>query len=73
MRKLFIVLAIIFTIIGIAFTIFPMGTMAILPMGVALIFALLAFFKSEEDYLDHRNRILTTARSTKCLGLMDQI
>ena len=49
MRKLLIALTLIFTSIGIVFTILPMGTIAVLPMGVALVLAILTFFKSEED------------------------
>jgi thiol:disulfide interchange protein len=49
MRKLLIALALFFTLIGIVFTVLPMGTMAVLPMGIALVFAVLAFLKSDED------------------------
>ena len=48
MRKLFLTLAIIFTILGIIFTFLPLGTLALLPIGVALIFSILAFLKSDE-------------------------
>jgi hypothetical protein len=48
MRKLIIVLAIIFTVLGIIFTILPMDTMAFLPIGFAFIFTLLLLKKSEE-------------------------
>lgn len=46
MRKLFIVLAIIFALIGIAFAILPMGTLGVLPTGIAGVFSFLAMIKS---------------------------
>jgi hypothetical protein len=49
MRKLLIALTAIFTLIGIVFTILPMGTMAILPIGLALVLAVLTFTKSDEN------------------------
>jgi len=48
MRKLFIVLAFIFAVLGIAFAILPMGTIGVLPVGLSLLFAILAFVKSPE-------------------------
>lgn len=47
MRKVFIVLAVLFVLIGIVFVILPMGTMGVLPTGLALIFSGLAFYISE--------------------------
>ena len=49
MRKLFIVLAFIFAFLGIAFTVLPLGTLALLPLGLALIFGCIAFLKSGAD------------------------
>lgn len=49
MRKLFIVLAFIFAFLGIAFTVLPLGTLALLPLGLALIFGCIAFLKSDAD------------------------
>jgi predicted histidine transporter YuiF (NhaC family) len=49
MRKLIIVLAIIFTILGVIFSFLPMDTLAFLPIGLALIFTLLLLKKSEEQ------------------------
>lgn len=46
MRKLFLVLAIIFTILAIVFSIMPMDTIAFLPIGLALIFSMLLLRKS---------------------------
>lgn len=47
MRKLFIVLASFFAVLGIIFTILPLGMIALLPIGLALLFAFLVFIKSE--------------------------
>ena len=47
MRKLFIVLAIVFAILGIVFAVLPLGTLALLPVGLALIFAFTAFIQSD--------------------------
>lgn len=47
MRKLFIVLAIVFAILGIVFAVLPLGTLALLPIGLALIFAFTAFIQSD--------------------------
>ncbi|RTY91328.1 hypothetical protein [Flavobacterium sp. GT3R68] len=47
MRKLFIVLASFFTVLGIIFTILPLGTIALIPIALALLFALLVLIKSE--------------------------
>lgn len=48
MRKLIVVLAIVFTVLGIIFSVLPMDTMAFLPIGLALILSLLLLKKSEE-------------------------
>lgn len=47
MRILLIVLAVIFTVLGVAFTILPMDTLAFLPIGLAMVFGLLALRKTE--------------------------
>ena len=46
MRKFFIIIAILFGIVGIVFTILPLGTIAVLPVGIAILAAFLAFFNS---------------------------
>jgi len=46
MRKVLIVLAFIFAVIGIPFVILPLGTLGVLPAGLSLVFAVLAFLKS---------------------------
>lgn len=47
MRKIFIVLAIVFTVIAIIFAILPLDTIAFLPIGLALVFCLLLLKKSD--------------------------
>lgn len=49
MRKLFIILAFIFAVIGIAFVILPMGTFGLLPIGLSLVFGVLALVKSTPE------------------------
>lgn len=49
MRKVLIVLAFIFAILGIVFAILPMGTLGVLPVGLSLIFGALAYAKSEAN------------------------
>ncbi len=49
MRKTFIILAVIFAIIGIAFAILPLGTLGILPTGIAIISSILALSKSNVE------------------------
>jgi len=49
MRKVLIVLAFLFAIIGIAFAILPMGTLGFLPVGLSLLFGALAFVKSDAN------------------------
>lgn len=49
MRKLFLILSCIFGVLGIVFTILPMDTLAFLPIGLALIFGLLALKKSDDN------------------------
>lgn len=51
MRKLFIISAVFFSALGIIFTILPLGTIAILPIGIALILSFLSVLKSE---INHR-------------------
>jgi hypothetical protein len=47
MRKSFIVIAFLFVILGIVFAVLPMGTLALAPVGLAILFSILAFIKSE--------------------------
>ena len=49
MRKAFIILAFLFAILGIVFVILPMGTLGLLPVGLSLVFAGLAYYKSAES------------------------
>ncbi|WNM19884.1 hypothetical protein [Flavobacterium capsici] len=59
MKKIFLILAILFLVLSIAFTILPMGTIAFLPIGLALIFSLLLLKKSEENKRRLPNWLLT--------------
>lgn len=49
MRKLFLVLAIAFTVLSIVFSALPLDTIAFLPIGLALLFCLLLLKKSEDN------------------------
>ena len=48
MRKVFIIIAIVFGIIGIIFSILPFGTIAFLPIIRAILSTLIAFLNSTE-------------------------
>jgi len=48
MRKLFLVIASIFTILSIFFAFLPLGTLALIPVGIALVFGFLALKKSDD-------------------------
>ncbi len=48
MRKVFNVLAILFILVGLVFAILPMGTLGLLPVGLAVIFSGLAFIIADE-------------------------
>ena len=47
MRKLFLVIASIFTAISIVFAYLPLGTLALIPIGIAILFGILALKKSD--------------------------
>ncbi|HRZ97086.1 MAG TPA: hypothetical protein P5084_05980 [Paludibacter sp.] len=49
MRKLFIILSIIFAVLGIIFTILPMGNIALFPVGIAVLFSVLAVIYSKNN------------------------
>jgi len=48
MKKLFLVVAIIFTVLAIVFSVLPMDTLAFLPIGLAIAFGLLVLKQSEQ-------------------------
>ncbi|MDD4971395.1 MAG: hypothetical protein PHT07_18345 [Paludibacter sp.] len=50
MRKLVVISAITFSVLGIVFTILPLGTLAFLPIGIALILSFLAILKSKFNH-----------------------
>ncbi|WP_310379663.1 hypothetical protein [Flavobacterium sp.] len=47
MRQLFLVIASIFTILSVIFAFLPLGTLAFIPIGIALIFGFLTLKKSD--------------------------
>jgi len=47
MRKLFLVIACVFTTLSIVFAFLPLGTLALIPVGIALVFGFLALNKSD--------------------------
>ena len=49
MRKTFLILAIVFTVLSVAFSILPFDTLALAPIGVSLIFIFIAFKKSSVE------------------------
>jgi len=59
MRKLFLILSVVFGVLGIAFTILPLDTLAFLPIGLALVFGLLTLKQSEDSQKKFPKIILT--------------
>ena len=49
MRKLFIILAAVFAVLGLVFAILPMGSIAFLPIILAIVLALVAMWKSNDN------------------------
>lgn len=49
MRQLFLVIASIFTVLSVVFAFLPLGTLALIPIGIALIFGFLTLKKSNEN------------------------
>ena len=47
MRQLFLVIASIFTVLSVVFALLPLGTLALIPVGIALLFGFLALKKSD--------------------------
>jgi hypothetical protein len=47
MRQLFLVMASIFTVSSVIFAFLPLGTLALIPVGIALLFGFLALKKSD--------------------------
>lgn len=47
MRKTFLILSIIFVVISIVFSVLPLDTLALLPIGITLILLFITFKKSE--------------------------
>ena len=49
MRKLFIILAAVFAVVGLVFAILPVGSIAFLPIILAIVLALVAMWKSNDN------------------------
>ena len=47
MRKILLILAIVFSSLGIIFSVLPFDTLALFPIGVGLVFSFLCFWKSD--------------------------
>ena len=47
MRQVFLVIASIFTALSIVFAFLPLGTLALIPIGIAILFGILALKKSD--------------------------
>ena len=47
MRQLFLVIASIFSVLSVVFAFLPLGTLALIPVGIALLFGFLALKKSD--------------------------
>ena len=58
MRKLFLVLGILFTVFSIVFSVLPLDTIAFLPIGLGMIFCLLLLKKSEANQKKFPNFLL---------------
>lgn len=61
MRRLFLILSIIFTVLGTAFTLLPLDTIALAPLFLALLFGVLAYSKSDIMQRKTLNVILIVA------------
>lgn len=58
MRKTYLILASIFTVISIVTSILPLDTIALLPIGIALVFGFLGLSKSGENQVKFPKLIL---------------
>ena len=47
MRKLFLVLASLFTVLSVVFAFLPLGTLGLIPVGIAILFGFLTLKKSD--------------------------
>ena len=73
MRKLFLILAILFLLLSIVFAILPMGTIAFLPIGLALIFSLLLLNKTDPTHRKLPSLLLTLAAVCSLIVLLKVI
>lgn len=59
MRKLLLILTIVFTVLAILFSALPMDTLAFLPIGIAIALSLVTLLKSEENQKKFPKILLT--------------
>lgn len=64
MKKILIYFAAFFAVLGIAFTILPLGTIALLPVALALVFAFLSFKFSDSKRRTFSGVVLIVAAFT---------
>ena len=72
MRRLFLILTVVFTIVGVAFTFLPLGTIALAPLFVAIIFGVLTYFKSNSIQRKTVNIILIIAFAAIICAVLKQ-
>ncbi|MDO9153724.1 MAG: hypothetical protein Q7U47_08470 [Paludibacter sp.] len=70
MRKLLIILSIIFTVIGVVFTILPMGNIALFPTSIAIVLSVFAviFSKNNNKKLPKWILVLSTVTFLAVIG-----
>jgi hypothetical protein len=61
MRKTFLIIAVIFTILSVVFSALPLDTLALAPIGIALLFIFLAFKKSDVEKRKFPKRLFIVA------------
>ncbi|MEC4004064.1 hypothetical protein OX283_005310 [Flavobacterium sp. SUN052] len=61
MRKTFLIIAIIFTVLSVIFSVLPFDTLALAPIALALIFIFIAFKKSEVNQRKAPKRLFIIA------------
>lgn len=61
MRKLFLGITIFFTLLSVVFAFLPLGTLALIPVGVALVFGILALKKSDAQQAKWVKALLAVA------------
>ena len=59
MQKIYLILSFVFTLLSLVFSILPMDTIALLPIGLAIAFCLLTIRKSEKNKVKIPKWLLT--------------